>query len=175
MKSLGNKSSSRISSVVSGLMKIFAYGVAVIPRYDACRNNFNRRRIASLIAVGFSSSFFVLTEALSASSSIKSMGRLIAPRASRLLLFSHLMRLLRMLLFFLITKRTVVFTLCNDKFKTRRIFLSKSFMTDVNVAICFSCPYLPTPTGTFSISCLGSRRYLLILPENSASRRSCVC
>ena len=74
MKSAGNKSSS-----FSGSIKIFAKGVAVIPKYVVLLKRFNKRLIQSLIAAGLESSSFVFTDALSASSSISISGRSICP------------------------------------------------------------------------------------------------
>ena len=51
-------------------MNTFANGVAVYPTYDALGKLLYKSLIKALIADGSPSSFFVLTEALSASSSI---------------------------------------------------------------------------------------------------------
>lgn len=61
----------------SGLMKMFANGVAVNPTYEAIGNEFSMPRIHLLIALGSLSGFDVFTEALSASSSI--INRLFEP------------------------------------------------------------------------------------------------
>ena len=99
MKSAGNKSSG-----ASGSMKIFANGVAVIPRYVVLLNSLRSLRMQSLMAAGCESGSFVFTEALSASSSIRRSGRSISPAALRVLLSeSHFMRLFKILLFFFTT------------------------------------------------------------------------
>ncbi|MNE32814.1 hypothetical protein D3C80_1264420 [compost metagenome] len=74
MKCSGKRSFLSISSFVSGSMKIFAKGVAVYPTYDERREQSKSSRIRELILVVALGSFAVLMEALSASSSINSIG-----------------------------------------------------------------------------------------------------
>ena len=64
------------SSSFSGSIRIYSKkAAAVIPKYVVLLNRFNKRLIQSLIAAGLESSSFVLTDALSASSSISMRGR----------------------------------------------------------------------------------------------------
>ena len=76
IKCSGNKSAFFISSTESGSMKTFANGVAVKPTYDAVLNKLQIFLIIAFVFVGFVSSLLVLTDALSASSSISSKGAL---------------------------------------------------------------------------------------------------
>ena len=143
MKSAGKRSSS-----FPGSINIFANGVAVIPKYVVLLKRLSNLLIQSLIAAGWESSSFVFTEALSASSSISISGRFICPCAFWVLLSdNHLIKLLRILLFFLITKITGQLTFSIPKLLFLSMPLSKSLVTDVNATIFLSVPYLPTPTG----------------------------
>ena len=127
------------------------------------------------MAVGSRSSELVFTEALSASSSIKSIGRFNTSSS----FVSHFCKLFRTLLFFLTTKRAVPFKSFRFNPLERMTLALKSVLTEVNLVILLSGTKggtSPTPTCLFRIelSAFLSNEYLLSNPTNSASRRSCV-
>ena len=108
MKFLGKRSPPSISFLSSGSIKIFANGVAVYPTYELFVNILSISRMSLLILVGSSSSFpyLVFIEALSASSSIRSIGKLIFPFLNTFELLKYFFKLFKTLVFFLITATT---------------------------------------------------------------------
>ena len=125
------------------------------------------------IAVGSASASFVLTEALSASSSRSNNGYsiLLLPNSTEFL--SQAIRFSRMRLFFFTTKRTVLFKLFKLREKLSSVVALKSEITEVNCGISFFMPYLAAPTALFlmAVSAL-ERKIWLSRPASSKSKRA---
>ena len=171
MKCSGKRSACCIASTESGSINTFANGVAVNPTYVEFMKRLQICRMSLLVRVGSVSSLRVFTDALSASSSISSMGTSTYPFTGSIFCsLNQLKSRWSTETFFFMTNNT------RELFANDIVILlqlpTKSLSVDVTEVALICLLSKPTPTrGYFSI--LPS--FFRVIPTMPSSIRSCVC